>query len=598
MQASCEHRFLLMHSHCRRIHESPALCIIGGTIALLTPRFVGAGSFSAPSFGNTSVVLDLICLIAVLISHQMPQRLQAPNEIDKSSSDASFRPYELISHIFLCASGLFTLFEFIAFATAVNGGYDPSRSWIGSPARAIEQTLAAILLFSFCLYLSHRSHTASVENAYPCNSHSPQTKAFFGLTLFLAGACMTGLPSLSSFTSFGSLFDPTFACLFAATTCAAIAFLTSFLLWRSSVHSTSSAILSLFFCGSVLVHLAQRIITSLPLQFFNYPFHFIALSSVAVIVILTICLRSKYVGGQQPSSSSFTSDTKEPHSALPFDKLSNREQQVLRLSAEGHTSRSIARELEIAPSTISTYKSRISKKLHSDWQTIIDECCIDVKKNGPDSNEVEDTFLAQREKSGRPSVGHIIPPLAGLLLTLSLHALQPISTYVELLVITLLLFSFVFSFHVENNSVPTAREASFHRLLLPSVSSVLVALLVALIPDGRMAALSLNQNLLLFLVIWCPISLLLHCKRCRADSIRGTKTFDENRARCYFKLKGIKGIYLEVALMTLKGSPASEIAHALSISISTVTSYRARIYAKLRVRGKEGLVTLLESELV
>lgn len=597
MQASCEHRFLLLHSPCRQVHESPALYIICGAIALLAPRFVGAGSFSTPSFGNTSIVLDLICLITVLISHQVSQRLQASNEIDKPNSDASFRPSELIPLIFLCASGLFTLFEFIAFATAVNSGYDPSRSWIDSPARAIEQTLTAILLFSFCLFLSHRGHTASGQNAYLCNSHSLQMKALFGLTLFLSGACMAGLPSLASFTSFGSLSDPTLAYLFATTTCAAIAFLTSFLLCRSSAASTSSVILSLFFCGSVLVHLAQRITTSLPLQFSSHLFHFIALSSVTAIVALVICLRFKHAGEQQSSNSSFASDPKEPHSALPFDKLSNREQQVLRLSSEGHTSRSIARQLEIAPSTISTYKSRISKKLHSDWKTIIDECRVDVEKNGPDSNEVKGACSAQREKSGRPPVGLIIPPLAGLLLTILLHASQPLSTYVELLVITLLLFSIVLSFHVENNNIPAALEASFQRFLLPSISSVLVALLVAHIPDGRMAAYSLNQNLLLFLVIWCPISLLLHCKRCREDSIRDTESLDENRARCYLKLKDIKGIYLEVALMTLKGSPASEIAHALSISISTVTSYRARIYAKLRVRGKEGLITLLESEL-
>ena len=47
----------------------------------------------------------------------------------------------------------------------------------------------------------------------------------------------------------------------------------------------------------------------------------------------------------------------------PLQRLSGREIQVLRLVVEGRTSKEIARELGVQPTTIDSYRSRIMMKL-------------------------------------------------------------------------------------------------------------------------------------------------------------------------------------------------------------------------------------------
>ncbi|MDZ7843455.1 MAG: response regulator transcription factor [Anaerolineales bacterium] len=51
------------------------------------------------------------------------------------------------------------------------------------------------------------------------------------------------------------------------------------------------------------------------------------------------------------------------NSASPLDSLSERERQVLGLVAEGKTSKEIASSLHLSLSTVSTYRSRLMKKL-------------------------------------------------------------------------------------------------------------------------------------------------------------------------------------------------------------------------------------------
>lgn len=50
----------------------------------------------------------------------------------------------------------------------------------------------------------------------------------------------------------------------------------------------------------------------------------------------------------------------------PLDKLSSRERQILQLVAEGSSSKEIAGKLHLATSTVSTYRSRLMKKLGVD----------------------------------------------------------------------------------------------------------------------------------------------------------------------------------------------------------------------------------------
>jgi DNA-binding CsgD family transcriptional regulator len=48
-----------------------------------------------------------------------------------------------------------------------------------------------------------------------------------------------------------------------------------------------------------------------------------------------------------------------------LDRLSRRERQVLKLVAEGHTSKEIARIVGVKPSSVYTYRSRIMSKLET-----------------------------------------------------------------------------------------------------------------------------------------------------------------------------------------------------------------------------------------
>jgi len=52
-----------------------------------------------------------------------------------------------------------------------------------------------------------------------------------------------------------------------------------------------------------------------------------------------------------------------PVEMSPFQRLSPRELQVLRLVLEGGTSKEIARLVGVLPSTVDTYRSRIMRKL-------------------------------------------------------------------------------------------------------------------------------------------------------------------------------------------------------------------------------------------
>ncbi|HEU0301088.1 MAG TPA: response regulator transcription factor, partial [Longimicrobium sp.] len=54
---------------------------------------------------------------------------------------------------------------------------------------------------------------------------------------------------------------------------------------------------------------------------------------------------------------------REPHHAGPLDKLSEREREVLTLSAEGYSSTEIGKKLFLSPKTVDTYRARLMQKL-------------------------------------------------------------------------------------------------------------------------------------------------------------------------------------------------------------------------------------------
>jgi two-component system response regulator NreC len=56
-------------------------------------------------------------------------------------------------------------------------------------------------------------------------------------------------------------------------------------------------------------------------------------------------------------------EAREPHHAGPLDTLSEREREVLTLTAEGYSSAEIGKKLFLSPKTVDTYRARMMQKL-------------------------------------------------------------------------------------------------------------------------------------------------------------------------------------------------------------------------------------------
>jgi DNA-binding NarL/FixJ family response regulator len=56
-------------------------------------------------------------------------------------------------------------------------------------------------------------------------------------------------------------------------------------------------------------------------------------------------------------------EAREPHAAGPLEKLSEREREVLTLTAEGYSSAEIGKKLFLSPKTVDTYRARMMQKL-------------------------------------------------------------------------------------------------------------------------------------------------------------------------------------------------------------------------------------------
>jgi two-component system response regulator NreC len=54
---------------------------------------------------------------------------------------------------------------------------------------------------------------------------------------------------------------------------------------------------------------------------------------------------------------------REPHAESPLERLSEREREVLALTAEGYSSAEVGRKLFLSPKTVDTYRARLMQKL-------------------------------------------------------------------------------------------------------------------------------------------------------------------------------------------------------------------------------------------
>jgi two-component system response regulator NreC len=54
---------------------------------------------------------------------------------------------------------------------------------------------------------------------------------------------------------------------------------------------------------------------------------------------------------------------REPHAEGPLERLSEREREVMALTAEGYSSAEVGRKLFLSPKTVDTYRARLMQKL-------------------------------------------------------------------------------------------------------------------------------------------------------------------------------------------------------------------------------------------
>lgn len=81
---------------------------------------------------------------------------------------------------------------------------------------------------------------------------------------------------------------------------------------------------------------------------------------------IRMILSGKTYASQALTSELLKDMTASSSGKLPHEQLSEREWHVLRLLAHGHKLRDIADRMNVHPKTVSTYKSRIMKKLNID----------------------------------------------------------------------------------------------------------------------------------------------------------------------------------------------------------------------------------------
>ena len=67
--------------------------------------------------------------------------------------------------------------------------------------------------------------------------------------------------------------------------------------------------------------------------------------------------------------------------ALPIERLTDRERQVLHLLGHWHTTRQIARELHLSIKTVENYREKLKAKLHLDSASALVQYAVEWTQN-------------------------------------------------------------------------------------------------------------------------------------------------------------------------------------------------------------------------
>ena len=272
-----------------------------------------------------------------------------------------------------------------------------------------------------------------------------------------------------------------------------------------------------------------------------------------------------------------------------YDTLSDREREVLLQTLEGKSSAQIARESNLAPTTVRTYLMRAYEKLDvSGSRELLLKLRVSVEN--PSAPDKAGTF---RFEENVPFWVPVFALLVGASVAFAFCAavFGPTAYLIRRVVIGVALVAAAYSLVRRAGSLAPSAP------LLTCVFAVLTS--ICLIPQGIRAQLLIHGVAVLPLAAAMLVVSWLLVRRAISDELAAvasaTLTGDD-RVLAYLTGRGLKELVAQVALLTARDYPLGGIAATLGLSESTVTHYRKRAYDELEVKDKAGLIELLERE--
>lgn len=332
-----------------------------------------------------------------------------------------------------------------------------------------------------------------------------------------------------------------------------------------------------------------------------------------------------------------------------YDRLSERERQVLLQSLDGATARQIADQIGISAATVRTYRSRaLSKMGTEDVASLLVALRLLIQKPVSETTMNANTPL----KRPTPLVGAVSLSVCVLFVAVCFR-LPQIGFYRDILVWSAVAFLLVVGAkRVRRYEISSEDGDAPHNYYLQELASILigcsVALVLAAVIEGPPSWLAHNFVMGAFICVssfWVALRLsclhsfptwyVLCCFSClmlaffplsevASDFILGNfpmiiamacaiaalaalkLALNDEQAKVgavalvgnartleYLRGRGLSDLQAQVALLTVQNYPMGGIAATLHVSVATVAAYRSIAYKTLGVKGKLELIDLL-----
>lgn len=585
------------------------LLVITGSLFLAGPQFVSSSSLAPAEFGIIGEPQNLFCLITCYLLTFLQERAVRP-------------PWAIEQIIYRIAIVLFIgllLFEGIFFV--MRGSVSYASSFHGFPdcTYLAEQLLrtTCMLIWITALYASKtsqsfsRAHQATETNA--TSTSSERSKATLVKTPWLSSLIFAFLSffSLSAAQDGMGALSPSVLPPFVAELIMTMAFIPMtgyllFLLTKSNISGCSSVLL---LGGTYLGNLAWMSFLDLCVivdasSGTTHPIMGLIIPSVASILFF-ICLVISILTSQNRSygSESGTDDSAATAlNALPgCDDLTPREFDALVWEIKGASQAQTAERLGIAPSTVATYRSRGHRKLGMENREELLEAVAAHYPGCPTESRHFRNLLEHLHKRI-----HFITPLiaatgsALFVLLTTVSSLSPVTFACgQGCSFALLLSSLAILFRQgrqDSQSAGLSLSLFVAGLLLmgfrPYARSILLASTGPRILPA--AAASAPAALALFLMLTLIYTHVMEhaCLPPTISSKQSTCALHAIMAR------GCTETQARVALATLQGHTARQIANDLCLSVLTVASYRRAVYRSCKVHSRKDLLRYVQKEVV